>query len=311
MEFFNPKSIKIDFVKMFPVALWISGLLTVLSLISLVFPGMNYGIDFRGGVEARITFNASDVNQGELRTLLEPHFKNLSIVDVKEAGKSEFLITAQAEDAKTVGKTLTDTISTKYGPQGEAWNSSQMDVVGPKVGADLRKSAILSLIYTSLLVALYMYWRFDMRYTPGVLACILHDLIMTAGFLVLTGREFSTTIVAALLTLAGYSVNDTVVVFDRIRELDKKYPTRDRGLVVNEAINSTLSRTILTSTTTIVSCLVLFFVGGPALEDFALTLLFGIFVGTYSSAFVASPLYIWADKKFFSSKNAALAHAKG
>lgn len=311
MEFFNPKNAHINFVKLFSKTNIISTLLTLAGLVAAFYPGLNYGIDFRGGVEARVTFTAANVNQGELRELLSSRLKNLSIVDFKGVGKSEFLITAQAENADAVGKILSDALASKYGPQGQAWNAPHMDVVGPKAGADLRKAAAYSLFYACFLIALYMYWRFDMRYTWGVLACIGHDLLVTTGFLVLTGREFSTTIVAALLTLAGYSVNDTVVVFDRIRELEKRHPGRSKGDVVNEAINSTLSRTILTSSTTLVTCAVLYFVGGPALEDFALTLFFGVFVGTYSSAFVAAPLYIWADRKFSAPKTGVVAHAKG
>ena len=153
-----------------------------------------------------------------------------------------------------------------------------------------------------------MYWRFDSRFTPGALACIFHDLAVTCGFLVLTGAEFSTTVVAALLTLAGYSINDTVVIFDRIRETEGKLFGRDRKFIANEAVNSTLSRTIMTATSTLMSCAVMYFLGGPTLKDFSATLFVGIIVGTYSSIFVATPLYVWADK-FFAPKGDTLAVA--
>lgn len=126
----------------------------------------------------------------------------------------------------------------------------------------------------------------------------MHDLTFTAGFLVIFQLEFSTIIVAALLTLAGYSINDTVVIYDRIRELEPKYVGKDRKTLVNDAINSTISRTMMTAGATLVATMVLFFLGGPTIRDFAATLFFGILVGTYSSVFVASPIYLWADKKF-------------
>lgn len=264
-----------------------------------LYPGLNYGIDFRGGVEAALEFKDPNVEQKDIRELLDPKLQNLSIVNFKDSStSSSFLITAHSNDKVSVSEIIKSTLAQKYGAEGQAWTVKKMDIVGPKVGFELRKSALLSLIYTCLLVTIYMYWRFDLRYSPGALACIFHDLVLTAGFLIVTRGEFDTTVLAAFLTLAGYSINDTVVVFDRIRELDQKGTYRDTKKLVNDAINSTLSRTIMTATTTLVSCAVLYFVGGPSLRNFAAALFFGIVVGTYSSAFVAAPLYIWADKRF-------------
>lgn len=298
MELFNPKSLTFNYVKWFRFAGIGSLVASLISVVLLFTPGLNYGIDFRGGVEATVNFKDKEVLQKDLRELLEKKMTNVSIVNFNDAGRNEFSITAQGDSKESVSKVLVTTLTEKYGAEGDKWTTTKMDVVGPKVGAELRKAAILSLIYTCILVTLYLYWRFDVRYSPGSLACIFHDLTMTAGFLVLTRAEFSTTVVAALLTLAGYSINDTVVVFDRIRELEKKYgPQYDKTKLINEAINSTLSRTIMTAGTTLVSCMVLYFLGGPSLKDFAAALAFGIVVGTYSSAFVATPLYLWADRR--------------
>lgn len=305
MELFNPKYLKFDFHRHFKVASFVSIGLVIASLIGVFVPGLNYGIDFRGGIETTLEFKDTDVNQAALRDLLDPKMKNLSVINFDEAGKSSFLITAHAEDKNTVTQTLKETLSAKYGPEGEKWTIRKLDIVGPKVGSELRRSALLALIYTCLLVTIYMYWRFDLRYSPGALACIFHDLALTAGFLVVTRGEFDTTVLAALLTLAGYSINDTVVVFDRIREIEGQAPGRDRIQIVNEAINSTLSRTIMTAGATLSSCMVLYFIGGATLRWFSAALFFGIVVGTYSSAFVAAPLYLWADKKL------AAANAKG
>jgi preprotein translocase subunit SecF len=306
MELFNPKKLKFTFSRYFVFAGVASLLLSLVSVVMLWKPGLNYGIDFRGGIEAHVAFNDKTIQQKDLREYLDKKLNNVSIVNFSETGKNEFLITAQNDSKESVTKILVSALESKYGPQGQAWTTAKMDVVGPKVGAELRKAAILSLIYTCILVTLYLYWRFDIRYSPGALACIFHDLTLTAGFLVVTRAEFSTTVVAALLTLAGYSINDTVVVFDRIRELEKKYgASKNKTDLVNEAINSTLSRTIMTAGTTLVACMVLYFLGGPTLRDFSAALFFGIVVGTYSSAFIAAPLYIWADKKLQASHTKA------
>ena len=304
MELFNPKHLNFNFSKGFKVAGIISCALMLASLIGFFTVGLNYGIDFRGGIEATVKFN-QPVNQGDIRELLDPKLQNLSIINFSESGSNEFLITAHSSDKESVSSILKSTLEQKYGPEGAQWNVAKMDVVGPKVGSDLRKSALLSLIYTCLLVTIYMYWRFDLRYSPGALACIFHDLILTTGFMIVTRGEFDTTVLAAFLTLAGYSINDTVVVFDRIREIENQNPNMNRVDIVNRAINSTLSRTIMTAGTTLMACAVLYFVGGPSLKYFSAALFFGIVVGTYSSAYIAAPLYVWADN-YFSRK----AHAR-
>jgi preprotein translocase subunit SecF len=307
MELFNPKSLRFDFTKYFKVSAMVSLIACGAVIVSMFYPGLNYGIDFRGGIETQIRFTGSKTSQVELRDLLDSKLQNLSIVNFSDSPTSgaEFLITAQSDAKESISKTLSSALESKYGVQGETtWQITKMDVVGPKIGSELRKSAILSLIYTCLLITLYMYWRFDMRFTPGALACIFHDLILTTGFLILTRAEFSSTIVAALLTLAGYSINDTVVVFDRIRETEGKLLGKSKSFVVNEAINSTLSRTIMTAGATLMACVVLYFIGGPTLKDFSAALFVGILVGTYSSAFVAAPLFLWTDN-YFSQKSQA------
>jgi preprotein translocase subunit SecF len=308
MELFNPKHLTFDFVKRFRLWMTISAILCVLSVIGIFYPGINYGIDFRGGIEASVSFKDPNVRQADLRELLDKRLRNLSVINYGDTGRADFMITAQSTDKASVSSTLKQALQEKYGPEGEAWTTSKVDMVGPKVGADLRRSALLALIYTCLLVTIYMYWRFDIRYSPGALACIFHDLLLTTGFLVATRGEFDTTVLAALLTLAGYSINDTVVVYDRIRETEGKNKNRDRKLVVNEAINSTLSRTTLTAGTTLLSCAVLYFVGGPTLREFSVALFVGIVVGTYSSAFIAAPMYLWADR-YFGAKSGSSAPA--
>lgn len=311
MEIFNPKNLKINFAGKFKLFFVGSMVLVGLSFLSLVYPGMTYGIDFRGGVDAQIGLKSgATADAKQIREALESKLPGLSVVNFDAgAGQAAFMITAQSESKEQVASIIREGLTPALGTEGEKWSLDKLDIVGRKVGADLRKSAILSLIYTCLLIALYVYWRFDIRYAPGALVTIFHDLAITAGFIVVTGMEFSTTLVAALLTLAGYTINDTVVIFDRIRETEGKLLGKSKTQIANEALNSTLSRTFLTAGTTFLSCIVLYFVGGPAIRDFAAVLGFGILVGTYSSLFIASPLYVWTDE-YLNSKSAAAASPK-
>lgn len=300
MELFNPKNLNIPFVKSFKYAVPAAVILFVVCLF-LMFgkPGIKYGVDFRGGVEAGVAFKDPNVDPATLRTALDPVIPGLSIVelqgDVTTGYAKEFLITGATDEQANAGKILDEHLA-KYGTKGTDWSVTRMDSVGPRVGAELKKSALMSIIYTAILIMFYIYIRFDMRYSPGAIVGVLHDLVFTCGFLIVTGTEFSTNVVAALLTLAGYSINDTVVVFDRIREVENTMLGKSRESIVDHAINSTLSRTVITGCTTIFSLVILYFVGGPSLQDFSMTLLVGIVIGTFSSIFIASPLYLWGDK---------------
>jgi preprotein translocase subunit SecF len=298
MELFDPKLLKINFSKTFNVFVIISSVLCFLSAVGIFYPGFNYGIDFRGGIEAQVEFTDPSVNSQAIREAVGSKIKNLTIVEstAKAAdSKKEYYLNVQADDVNAGSKQLKEVLDQAY---PNAYKIAKMDTVGPKIGAELRKSALLALFYTCILIGLYMYWRFDVRYSPGAIIAVVHDLLLTSGFLIVTRMEFSTTVVAALLTLAGYSINDTVVVFDRIRELEGKVGSMDKKNMLNLAINSTLSRTVMTAGTTLVSCVVLYFVGGPALREFSAALFFGIIVGTYSSIFIAAPTYLMGDKWF-------------
>ncbi len=304
MELFKPQNMRFDFASKFKLFFIVSMVLMALSAISIFAPGINYGIDFRGGVDAQIGVKpGANLDISVLRNAVEAKLPGAAVVNFDTGNSSQaFMVTAQSDSKEQVSTIIKEALIPVIGPEGEKWSLDKLDIVGRKVGADLRKSAILSLIYTCLLISLYVYWRFDIRYAPGALVTIFHDLLLTTGFIVLTGTEFSTTVVAALLTLAGYTINDTVVIFDRIRETEAKFLGRSKTQIANEALNSTLSRTFLTAGTVFISCLVLYFVGGPSIRDFALVLMFGLIVGSYSSLYIASPLYVWTDD-YFSNKN--------
>ncbi|HVJ64795.1 MAG TPA: protein translocase subunit SecF [Bdellovibrionota bacterium] len=306
MEFLNPKATNIQFTKYFKPMGIFAIVITVLSLLSIVFPGVNYGIDFRGGIEAKIGFADGNVDTATVRKALEGKLESLSVIKFEDANKknlNEYLITAQGESKEAVSDALSDALKTTFGAASSStWTVEKLDFVGPKAGSELRKSAILSLFYTCILITLFLIFRFDIRYSPGALISIFHDLALTMGFIVLMRIEFSVTVVAALLTLAGYSINDTVVIFDRIRETEGKNKGGDKSRIIDSALNETLSRTLLTALATLGSCLVLYFVGTSEIKDFALILFFGIIVGTFSSLFVSTPMYFYTDRYMSRSK---------
>lgn len=297
MEFLNPKSLNYNFVKLFkPVGIF-TIVLTLVSMISVFFPGVNYGIDFRGGIESRIGFADGNVDTSQVRDALGNKLDNVSVIKFEDPTKNEYLITAQGESKEIIAQIINEALAAKFGASSATtWSIEKLDFVGPKAGSELRKSALLSLFYTCILITVFLIFRFDIRYSPGALISIFHDLIVTMGFIVLMRIEFSVTVVAALLTLAGYSINDTIVIFDRIRETETKAKGRDKTDIVNQALNTTLSRTFLTALSTLGSCLILYFVGTAEIQDFALILFVGIIIGTYSSLFVSTPLYFYTDK---------------
>jgi preprotein translocase subunit SecF len=215
------------------------------------------------------------------------------IVEVKAFGREgsrEFEIVFAGLSSQLIGS-----LNEKFGSSEAEIKILKIDFVGAKVGSDLKTAALLSLIITTFLIFVYIFLRFDINYAPGVVVAVVHDVIITVGIFAFLGIEFDLTIVAALLTLAGYSINDTIIVFDRIRETAQRLRGKAMVDVMDIAINSTLNRTVVTSGTTLATTLILFFVGGPVIHGFALALSIGIVVGTFSSIFVASPLVLWTE----------------
>ncbi len=178
----------------------------------------------------------------------------------------------------------------------EAFEVLSVEMVGPAVGAELRRKGVLSLVLSLALILVYVAFRFDLSFAPGAVTALFHDVLITVGVFCIMGREFTLPTIGALLTIVGYSLNDTIVVYDRIRENLDRFPRRDLGEVINISLNETLSRTLLTSVTTLLAVLALMFFGGSIIADFALALLVGVFVGTYSSIFVASPMILTLQK---------------
>lgn len=219
-----------------------------------------------------------------------------------EAGFAEGTVTLQAEGTNPfylmnlpgVRQRLSDALKAKF---GETYNGiDRFESVGSAVGQQMRNQGILAVLYALIGILLYISFRFDLRYSPGAVLALVHDVSITIGIFALTGLEFNLPIIAALLAIVGYSLNDTIVVYDRIRENLIRFPRRDLGELINVSLNETLSRTVLTSITTLAAVLAMMVFGGPIIADFSLALLIGVVVGTYSSIFVASPMILFLQR---------------
>jgi len=315
MSFFEivPNNVNINLVGARKVALGISLLVVLASLAVIFFYGFNWGIDFAGGLEMRIDLKnaAQNATIGDVRAAMAekelPPTLPLTGVQVNSfiiPGKNSYTIKAKGEEnvEKSGGESklqdmsaeLLTHLNKKFGEGNVEIVST--DMVGPRVGATLRKKGVLAIVYALIGILIYVGFRFNFRYSPGGVIALAHDVIITAGVFALLQREINLVIIASLLTIAGYSINDTIVVFDRIREgREKKYRNKPLAESVNRSINETLSRTLLTSATTLFVVVALLFLGGEILRDFALALLIGISIGTYSSIFIASPIYLMLE----------------
>lgn len=283
--------IYIPFIKYRFLLLSISAICFIASVVVIAHKGLNYGIDFKGGAKLAFKFD-KQVGEDEIRKALEGQVPGTAhVVRFGAASENRMSIKVELpEEHAKIGETVTAALEKTFGP-GSAILEKE-ETVGPRVGAELRKKALLATIISWILMMVYIAYRFEFVYAPGALLSLIHDTVITVGIFAILGKEFDLTILAALLTLIGYSMNDTVVVFDRIRENHDRVTPTTIWDVVNESINSTLSRTIITSLTVFFVVVVLFVKGGGSLHDFAFTMIVGVIIGTYSSIFVASPFYI-------------------
>ena len=280
---------KVDFVGHRKYAFLFSGVLIVLSLALLLGAGPKYGIDFEGGTLLHVRFqDVGDI--GAVRAALGDVGGDVSVQDFG-AVRGEYLLRVPqvANDAGKLGDRITQALRKSFGSSFEVLRT---ETVGPRVGSELRQKAILAVLFATIMMGAYIWLRFELRFGIGAATALLHDVIITAGALVLFGYEFDLTIVAALLTVVGFSVNDTVIVSDRIRENMRKSRRQTLASVINASINETLSRTVLTTGTALLVIVALYLLGGNVIHGFAFSLLVGFTVGTYSSIFVASPIVL-------------------
>ena len=257
---------------------------------------MQYGVDFRGGAEIQIKFQ-QEVGLAQVRSTLEKGgFAGATVLTIGEASEHEFLIRAGGDDSQLneLSESVANHLTQSFG--AEAVEIRKVDIVGPKAGAQLRISGFQAMGWALLVIMVYIGLRFDFKYSPGAIAATFHDVVIILGFFAFTGTEFTLQTVAALLAVIGYSVNDTVIVYDRLREFEHKFPEGHLPDLINKAMNETLSRTVLTSGTTLFVSISMFFFGGEAIKDFFLAMTIGVIVGTYSSIFVAAPVTLFFEK---------------
>ena len=298
MELFKP-TMNIDFIGKIKWALLFSLALIVLSGISLLIKGgPRYGLDFEGGTLVQVKFS-KEVDIGAVRDAVSGlNVGDVSVQEFGEKGAYEFIIGMKktTEELEGIGDKVKETLQSKFG--AESLEIRRVEMVGPKVGQDLRKKGMLAIIFSLIGMLIYIWWRFELRYGVGAVLCLFHDVTITVGFLSFFNKPIDLIIIAALLTIVGYSINDTIVVMDRVRENLKKMSHKGLPEIINVSINQTFSRTILTNFTVLIVLFCLYFLGGEVIHDFAFSLLIGGFFGTYSTIYIAGPLVIYWDKIF-------------
>lgn len=289
------RKFNIDFVGKFPIAVVFSLILVLGSLFLFFTKGLNYGVDFRGGAEIQVKFS-DKIDMVKLRSQLDKNFRSSSVQSIGEDSQNELLIkvSGSEENLNQVTDQITKMLMTEF--SSFTPTIQKTDIVGPKAGEQLRVSGFQALIWALLMIMIYIALRFDYKYSPGAIVALIHDVVIIVGIFIVMDKEFSLQIVGALLAVIGYSVNDTVVVYDRVRENEEKDVQSSLMVNINNALNETLSRTMLTSFTTLVVAVTMFAMGGGVIHDFFFAITLGVIIGTYSSLFVAAPTIMFFDR---------------
>ena len=285
-----------NFMGRIKAAVTFSVILILIGLGSVaVSGGLKFGIDFAGGTLIQLQFKSPpdiEVIRDGLKTI------GLGESTIQEFGsKKDILIRVQRSEEKleAVGSMVRKSLMGKFNI--DEITVERVEMVGPKVGRDLREKALLSILYAIIGIVIYISWRFELQYAIAAIIALVHDVLVTMGAFSIFDKEFTLVIVAAFLTIIGYSLNDTIVVFDRIRENLRRKGKSSISDMINTSINQTLSRTLLTSGTTLMVVIALFFFGGEIIHDFSFALLVGVFIGTYSSIFIASVFLVYWDSR--------------
>ena len=268
---------------------FISSLLIVISLILLIFKGLNFGIDFKGGTLIELRSSDVKINVSSLRDKFSQ--MNLGDVSVKKFGNdTDYLIKFENKDKKTnIIEEIKMNLDKSF---GNNFDFRRVENVGPKVSAELLKSGIIAISLSLAVMLFYIWIRFEWQFSLGAILALFHDVIVTLGVFSLFNLEINLSIIAAVLTIVGYSMNDTVVIFDRVRENLRKYSDIKIYELTNISINETLSRTIITSATTLFALLAIYFFGGEILKGFSLAMILGVVFGTYSSIYIANTVLV-------------------
>ena len=262
--------------------------LVVISLILLTFKGLNFGIDFKGGTLIELRADDKKINVSSLRDTLSQ--MNLGDVSVKNFGnETDFLIKFENNNDKNTITKIKNNLDKSF---GNNFNFRRVENVGPKVSSELLRSGIIAISVALTLMLIYIWIRFEWQFSLGAILALFHDVIVTLGLFSLLGLEINLSIIAAVLTIVGYSMNDTVVIFDRVRENLRKYSDIKIFELTNISINETLSRTLITSITTLLALISIFLFGGEILKGFSLAMIFGVIFGTYSSIYIANTVLV-------------------
>ncbi len=277
-----------NFYKIFNLT---SSLLIIISILLLLFKGLNYGVDFKGGTLIEIRTTNNNISISDLRKAFKK--MDLGDISVKEFGKkNDFIIKYEKKNKpkENIIESIKKNLSTSIGNNFEF---RRVESVGPKVSSELLVSGIIAISLSLAAMLIYIWIRFEWQFSLGAIIALFHDVIITLGFFSLFGFEINLSIVAAVLTIVGYSMNDTVVIFDRVRENLRKYSDIKIFDLTNISINETLSRTIITSITTLLALLSIYFFGGEVLKGFSLAMILGVIFGTYSSIYIANPILVF------------------
>ncbi|ABS64644.1 protein-export membrane protein SecF [Parvibaculum lavamentivorans DS-1] len=284
-----PDDTNFQFVKWRYIAVGLSLLVMVVSSALLITRGLNFGIDFEGGIVIEIsTDGPADISQ--LRADIGG--LDLGEVQIQEFGQADDVL-IRVQSPRDGGEEASQEVVNKIrGQLGDTVEYRRVEVVGPQVSGELVQDGILAVVISIALMLVYIWFRFEWQFSLGSVIALVHDVMATLGLFCILQLEFNLTSIAAILTIVGYSMNDTVIVFDRVRENLRKYKKMDLGALIDLSINQTLSRTVMTSGTTLLALLALFIFGGEVLRDFTFAMIFGIFIGTYSSIFIAAPVLL-------------------
>jgi preprotein translocase subunit SecF len=297
MELIKPGT-KIPFTKYRHIAVGLSTLVNAAVLIFLFTHGPNLGVDFAGGTLVQLRFEQR-VTIPEIRSALGQLATGDTVIqDFGQEGSNEFLVRMEKTSVEigALSEQIRTSLSQRFGERG--FEIRRIESVGPKVGEELRQKGTWAVVAATVMMGVYIWIRFDLRFGLGAVVALIHDVLVTIGALLLGRYEFDLTIVAALLTVVGFSVNDTVIVCDRVRENMRKIRRENLESVINTSINETLSRTIITTGTAILVLLALFVLGGGVIRPFAFALLVGFFSGVYSTIFIASPVVLFWEKRW-------------
>ena len=276
-----------NFYKIFNV---ISISLIILSILLLLFKGLNYGVDFKGGTLIELRTTDSNISISELRKSFNKI--NLGDVSVKEFGKENDYI-VKFEKKPTIEENFIENLKVELTKHiGNSFDFRRVESVGPKVSSELLKSGVIAIVLALGAMLIYIWIRFEWQFSLAAIAALFHDVIITLGIFSVLNLEINLSIIAAVLTIVGYSMNDTVVIFDRVRENLKKFSDIKIFDLTNISINETLSRTVITSITTLLALLSIFFFGGEVLKGFSFAMILGVLIGTYSSIFIANPILV-------------------